>query len=76
MAVHRDEHRMTKELQVSTILDTVMDGIVCLNGQQQIVFFNPAAETIFGWKAEQVLGKPVDILVPHRFRELHARTVS
>lgn len=63
------------DIQVRNILDTAMDGIISMNADQKIVLFNAAAEVIFGWKAEQVLGKAIDILIPQRFRERHSTDV-
>ncbi|GIV80307.1 MAG: hypothetical protein KatS3mg050_4701 [Litorilinea sp.] len=52
-------------------------GIVVLDGQQgHVTMWNPAAERIFGWKAEEVLGQPSPVIPPDKqkeFRELLAR---
>lgn len=61
---------------VRTILDTAMDGIISLNAQQQIILFNAAAESIFGWKANQVLGRSIDLLIPGRFAVQHRQSVE
>jgi two-component system cell cycle sensor histidine kinase/response regulator CckA len=64
------------EIQVRNILDTAMDGIISMDAAQKIVLFNAAAEAIFGWSAEQVLGKSIDILIPERFHGRHHTDVK
>lgn len=54
-----------------SILDTAMDGIISLNKDQQIILFNRSAELIFGWTADQMLGRQIDILIPKRFVGQH-----
>jgi PAS domain S-box-containing protein len=46
------------------------------DANQKIVIFNKAAERIFGYAAEEVLGKPLDILIPERLRERHRQHVA
>lgn len=62
---------MHSEIQVRNILDTAMDGIISMNSRQEILLFNKAAEEIFGHTADQVLGKPIEVLIPSRFRQNH-----
>ena len=44
------------------ILDLVRDAIVAVDGEQNIVLFNQRAEAMFGYRAEEVFGKPLQIL--------------
>ncbi|WP_010583758.1 PAS domain S-box protein [Schlesneria paludicola] len=64
------------EIPFLTILETAMDGIISMNERHEIVLFNAAAELIFGWKSEQVLGQPIDMLIPGRFRGGHRKDVE
>jgi PAS domain S-box-containing protein len=52
------------------------DAVIAIDEARQILVFNPAAERIFGWPAGDVLGQPVEILMPARFRAGHARHVE
>jgi PAS domain S-box-containing protein len=70
------ESPLDSDIQIRNILDTAMDGIISMNSHQKIVLFNAAAETIFGWRAEQVLGKSIDILISERFHEQHHADVK
>lgn len=53
------------------ILDTALDAIVSIDSQQQIVLFNQSAERLFGYRAQDVLGQSLDILLPDRFKTIH-----
>ncbi len=64
------------KIPLRNIIDTAMDGIISINEQQMIVLFNEAAEAIFGWSVEQVLGEPLDMLIPGRFRPQHQHDVE
>lgn len=47
-------------------------GTVLINHEGQIVLVNAHAETLFGYRRDELIGKPVEILVPERFGESHA----
>jgi len=56
------------EARLSGLIGSAMDGIITIDEHQRITLFNPTAEQIFGCKAGEVLGQPLDRLVPKRFR--------
>jgi PAS domain S-box-containing protein len=64
--------RDTAAAQLAGLLDSAMDAIVTVNEQQCIVLYNQAAERIFGWPGEQVIGERLEKLMPERFRQGHA----
>ena len=47
------------------------DAIVAMDEQQRIIFFNAGAERIFGWRAEEVGGQLLTMLLPERQRAGH-----
>ena len=61
--------------QFWAILDSVADAIVVIDEAQRIVQFNPRTAQTFGYSAEEVIGKPLDILMPKRFTVLHREYV-
>jgi PAS domain S-box-containing protein len=68
-----DDHDAAARL--SALLDSAMDAIVTVDGAQHIMIYNRAAERIFGWTAAEARGKPLDTLLPGRFRGSHAEHV-
>lgn len=48
------------------------DAIVCVDESQRIIFYNEGAEGIFGWSVSEIIGKPLETLIPERFRATHA----
>jgi PAS domain S-box-containing protein len=53
------------------ILSIAADAIISTDPSQRIILFNDGAEAIFGWSADEIIGKPLDILLPGRFGEVH-----
>ena len=70
----RDLH--SAELRVSEILESAMDSIITVDGEQRIVGFNHAAEDTFGHRRGEVIGRPLDILIPARYRRAHHEHVE
>lgn len=56
---------------LSAILESAMDAIVAVDGAQKIVLFNTAAERMFGYERDDVLGQSLALLLPERFRDAH-----
>ena len=57
--------------QLQSIIHNVMDGIITINESGEIQGFNPAAEQIFGYLQQEVLGKNVKMLMPEPDRSEH-----
>ena len=58
-------------LLASRILAIAEDAIVNVNAAHQIDFFNRQAELLFGYRADEVLGRSIEMLLPARFRPRH-----
>lgn len=58
------------------ILDIAADAIVSVDESQRIVLFNQGAERIFQFQAEEVLGRPLDLLLPSRVHAVHRRHIA
>jgi PAS domain S-box-containing protein len=57
------------------ILDIAKDAIISVNQDHKITLFNQGAEQIFGYAASEVVGQPLNILLPLRFAEAHHQHV-
>jgi len=64
--------RISDVLGFNQIINNTSDSIICVDQYQRIVIFNRGAESTFGWKASEVIGKPLSTLIPERYRPGHA----
>lgn len=51
------------------LLETAPDGIVIVNEDGRIVFVNVQGEALFGYAREELIGQPLETLVPVRIRD-------
>jgi PAS domain S-box-containing protein len=58
------------------IIDIAGDAIIAADQQQHIVIFNRAAELAFGYSTSEVIGQPLDILLPKRFVDVHHHHIA
>jgi PAS domain S-box-containing protein len=58
------------EARYRTVLDAAFDAIVIITPEGIVRWFNRGAERTFGYRAEEVVGQPVTLLMPERYREL------
>jgi len=57
-------------------VDSAMDAIVSMDENQNITLFNPAAEQVFGYRAADIIGQPLEKLIPARYRGAHRQHVE
>jgi PAS domain S-box-containing protein len=57
--------------QFRAVTETASDAIISADRQGTIVYFNRAAERIFGYSARDALGEPLTLLMPERFQQPH-----
>jgi len=65
-----EELRDTRQ-RLAGLVDSAMDAIVTIDDAQRITLFNPAAEKMFGYSQAEMLGKPLDVLIPESLRRQH-----
>lgn len=53
-------------------IDTAAEAIVIVDKDGLIVLFNRRASFLFGWTSEEVIGQPIEVLIPDELRERHA----
>jgi len=53
------------------VIDLAVDGIVIIDGSGTVQVYNKACERLFGYKAEEVIGRNVKMLMPSPDRERH-----
>ncbi|WP_280156020.1 PAS domain S-box protein [Piscinibacter sp. XHJ-5] len=67
----RQEARRKSDRKFRDLLESAPDAMVIVNGAGDIVLVNSQAVRLFGWRAEELLGRPIETLVPQRFRAAH-----
>ncbi len=65
-----------ERLRLARMLDIAGDGILSVDPDMNIVMFNRGAEEAFGYTADEVLGQPLDVLIPQPVRAKHRDLVA
>ncbi|MDE3218279.1 MAG: PAS domain S-box protein [Nitrospirota bacterium] len=77
LKMNRVEHALSgSEEQFRQVVQTAPDGIVLADGDGKIVSWNPAAERLFGHTEGEILGQPLTVIMPTRYREDHQRRLE
>lgn len=73
---HLEDQLRLAEAKSSGILSISADAIISIDENQRIALFNEGAEKIFGYSRAEVIGAPLDILIPERVRDIHCQNVE
>lgn len=60
-----------KQDVLQTLSDAVSEGVVVVDQSQNIVSINAAANAMFGYTGDELIGKPLSILIPRSYRPEH-----
>jgi PAS domain S-box-containing protein len=61
------------EMRFRSVAQSANDAIIAADSCGNIIFWNQGAHTIFGYTEADVLGMPLTLLIPPRYREAHQR---
>lgn len=66
-----EEKLRESEERFRSVAQSAPDAIIIANDSGQIISWNKGAQGIFGYALEEVVGKPITILMPERYRDAH-----
>jgi len=62
--------------RLRAVVDTAVDGVILINAKGLVLMFNPACEKLFGFKAGEVIGENVKMLMPDPYHQEHDRYIA
>jgi PAS domain S-box-containing protein len=65
-------YRRRAEQRFRQVVEAAPSGMIMVGPDGRIVLANAQTEALFGYRKEELLGRPVEMLVPERFRDKHA----
>ncbi|MCD6013493.1 MAG: hypothetical protein K0Q79_3355 [Flavipsychrobacter sp.] len=72
-----EEIARTSEELMNTIFNNSIDAVIVMDSDRNITQWNPKAEAIFGWTAEEAIGKPFcETLIPETHREEYIQKIT
>lgn len=70
-AKHSREAALQAQERFRALMDSAPDAMVVVDGEGRIVLVNARTETLFGYGRQELIGKPIETLIPERFRGVH-----
>ena len=64
---------MSDIIDFKALVSHIGEAVIISDRDENILFWNPSAERIFGYTPEEALGKTLSIITPERFRERHSK---
>jgi PAS domain S-box-containing protein len=61
---------------LAQVIDLAEDAIISVSLDQRIQLFNQGAQRIFGYRPEEMVGQPLDLLIPHSMAARHREEVA
>lgn len=71
MALDRGTDAAVDDATLARLVRELADAVIIANADGEIVEWNEAATTMFGWARHEALGQTLDIIIPERFRDRH-----
>jgi len=71
-----EEALRASEARYRAVVDSAFDAIVTMTADGLIHSFNGGAERVFGYRSDEVVGRPLAMLMPDRFRRAHGAGIT
>src|SRR5215468_5134421 len=62
--------------RMQALFETAVDGAILIDAHGAVLMFNPACEKLFGYAADEVVGKNVKMLMPEPYRDEHDHYIA
>ncbi len=69
----REQALQEGEERFRSLVQSATDGIISADSSGKVISWNSGAENIFGYKEEEIIFKPLTILMPEHYREAHKK---
>jgi PAS domain S-box-containing protein len=56
---------------LTSLFENATEGIILTDGEGKIVLVNPAAQRMFGYSIDELIGRPIEVLIPERYKPHH-----
>jgi PAS domain S-box-containing protein len=70
------EKLLESELRYRLLWESSPDAVLLMDAESKIHFANPAVETVFGYRSEEVIGQALRVLLPEELRSEEARAIE
>src|SRR6266699_1457237 len=71
-----EEALRASEERFRGVTDAATDAIVSASGDGRVRSWNRGAERMFGWRADEIVGRPLTVIMPERLRVLHEQGLA
>jgi PAS domain S-box-containing protein len=71
-----EEALSASQQRFQAVTEAAVDAIVSADSSGRLLTWNGGAERLFGWTAEEVVGRPLTVIIPERFRQLHQEGIA
>ena len=76
-SLEQERHRLKgSEERFRQLATTATDGIILTNMEDRILFWNRGAAQLFGYTEAEIIGQPVSVIMPERFRKAHGAAMA
>lgn len=67
----REAELVESQARNTAVIENAVDGIISIDARGRVMSFNPAAEKIFGYLSDEVMGKNINMLMPQPYKREH-----
>ena len=71
-----EEAAQAAKVRFEGILEIAQDAIISVDSNLQIILFNQGAEKVFGYTQAEIIGRPLDLLLPQRVEDVHRKHIE